>query len=86
VEQTRIDAIIVAYRYSAKNRAIFAISFLPDYDHILSALSQVLWHHFSLPRAAMLIYQNIRPTEASCVTRLNKITFQTYAQVSFLQA
>jgi hypothetical protein len=26
VEQTRIDAIIVARRYSAKNRAIFAIS------------------------------------------------------------
>jgi hypothetical protein len=27
VKQTHIDAIIVAHRYSAKNRAIFAISF-----------------------------------------------------------
>ena len=59
-------------------------AFLPDYDQILSALSQVLWHHFSLPSAAMLIYQNIRPTEAGRATRLNKITFQTYAQVAFL--
>jgi hypothetical protein len=27
VERTRIDAIIVAHRYSAKNRAVFAVSF-----------------------------------------------------------
>jgi hypothetical protein len=51
VEQTRIDAIIVAHGYSAKNREIFAISFFAGLrSHLICAQPSSLTPFFAAQR------------------------------------
>jgi hypothetical protein len=51
VEQTRIDAVIVAHGYSAKNRAIFAISFFAGLrPHLICAQPSSLTPFFAAQR------------------------------------
>jgi hypothetical protein len=51
VEQTRIDAIIVAHSYSAKNRAVLAISFIAGQrPHLICAQPGFLTPFFAAQR------------------------------------